>query len=266
MDCFDLLKKGDLAGATEQMTTLVRKQPGDADHRYHLAGLLAMRGELDRAETHLATIAKLEPQLAGATGIYLGLVQAEEERRRVYAGTAAATAPPDAREDIAPRQRLRRALAGDDAAAAGAAMAAIGRQTTGPGAIDGAAFAALGDADESLGSVLEVFAGGRYLWWPLAEIAALEFDAPRGLLDFLWLPCQLTGRDGRRARAHVPVAYAGSLGHADADVCRAHRTEWVDEHGVAFRGFGQRLFVADGVERPLLETRSVTFAAAEPAP
>jgi len=262
MDGLDLLAKGDLAAALEQQTALVRQQPADPDHRYNLAAMLTMRGELDRALGQLTTIGKLQPQLANAVAVYHGLLEAEEERRRVYAGLARASLPPDAPVGLDGRRELRARLAGGDAAQARAAMERLVAQPSGAGSIDGAPFARLVDADESLGDVLEVFAGGRYLWWPFCGIAALVFAPPRALLDFIWAPCELRERSGRTSRVHVPVLYCGSLGHADAAICRARRTEWVDEHEVAFRGFGQRIFAVDDGERPLLEVRRIEFAPA----
>ncbi|MGE3171977.1 MAG: type VI secretion system accessory protein TagJ [Planctomycetota bacterium] len=260
MEALELLKQGDLTGALERQVAAVKKQPADASLRYNLAAMLVMRGELDRAETHLLAIGTLQADLAPAVSTYLQLLQSEEERRRVFAGAQEVAAPPDAMAAIAGRRELRLHLARGDAAAAGAAHGALPAATDRAGTIDGRAFRRFGDADEGLGPVLEVFATGRYLWWPLDGIRSMKFEAPRGLLDFLWAPCEFELDSGRTARAHVPVLYAGSLGHEDAAICRARRTEWVDEHGLVFRGLGQRLFAVDGDEVPLLEVREVRFS------
>lgn len=265
MNGIELLGKGDLAAALEAQTAAVKAQPTNVDHRYNLAAMLVLRGDLDRAEKHLATIGSLQSDLHLAVTIMLSLLQAEEERRRVYAGQGAANIPPETRDDLQQRRLLRRQLSAGDDAGASTTFAALPDQPSGPCTIDGKPFARLRDADETLGDVLEVFVGGRYLWWPFAQIEAIEFTAPRGLLDFIWLPCTLSARNGRRAQMHVPAVYAGSLGHADAQVARAHRTEWLDEGGVAFRGLGQRLLsgtdaAGNAVELPLLELRQLRFA------
>ncbi|MCA8951016.1 MAG: hypothetical protein KDE27_16040 [Planctomycetes bacterium] len=257
MDAFELLKTGDLASAIEATIGAVRAHPTDVGHRYNLAAMLVMQGDLDRADTHLDAISTLDPKLAVAAAVFRACLEAEEERRRVFAGTAKPGMPPAGAEAIERRVELHERLrAGDDA---NAAMAACAGDAAGQGELDGATFRSLADQDETLGGVLEVYASGRYLWLPLNGFRSLDFAAPKGLLDLVWASCEFEDRDGRRATVHVPVLYADTAAHADPLVRVGRVTAWTDCDGIAFRGHGPRLLQVDDREVPLLDVRSIRF-------
>src|SRR5260370_24296853 len=57
-----------------------------------------------------------------------------------------------------------------------------------PGTIDGKAFQSFEDADPRIGTRLEVFAAGAYLWIPLEHIEFIAMEAPKRLRDLLWIP------------------------------------------------------------------------------
>ncbi|MCC7398646.1 MAG: hypothetical protein IT455_16375 [Planctomycetes bacterium] len=255
MEVVELLRRGELQAAIEAATNGVRRAPADIDQRYSLVALLAMQGELDRADSHLEAIGSLRPDLAFAVSVYRSCLEAEEERRRVFDGKAEPGRPPEPSAIVDRRITLRRCLLG--AGDAAAAMSACADEPPVAGTLDGRPFAALVDHDDALGGVLEVFASGRYLWLPFANLRSLSFEPPKGLFDLLWVGCNFEDHDGRRALVHVPVLYAGSHTHADPLVRCGRKTEWSDEAGVAFRGFGPRVLRADDQEVPLLDVRRI---------
>lgn len=263
MDVVELLRRGELQKALEAATDGVRRSPTDIDQRYALVALLTMRGELDRADSHLEAISSLRPDLAFAASVYRACLEAEEERRRVFEGKAMPGRPPEPSAIVDNRIALRRSLLGDGDP--GAAMAACADEPRVSGTMDGDAFASLADHDDALGGVLEVFASGRYLWLPFANLRSLSFEEPKGLFDLLWAGCNFEDRDGRRAAVHVPVHYAGTSTHPDPLVRCGRKTEWADEGGVAFRGFGPRVLRADDREVPLLDIRRIELARGDDA-
>ncbi|MBZ0151966.1 MAG: virulence protein SciE type, partial [Planctomycetes bacterium] len=70
MEVVELLRRGELQAAIEAATNGVRRAPADIDQRYSLVALLAMQGELDRADSHLEAIGSLRPDLAFAVSVY----------------------------------------------------------------------------------------------------------------------------------------------------------------------------------------------------
>ncbi len=270
MSVDEAVRSGDLDRALQEQTQAVKARPADMEARAKLVQILVLAGQLDRAETHLLTMAQQDASLQMGAAVFRGLLAAEEERRRVFAGSAepntAPEVPPSLRDRI---DALAAQTKGRDADAATLLERARGAETPVAGTADGVAFASLADGDEWLGPVLEVFAGGRYLWIPLQRLQSLEFKPPRGALDLVWRPVSLQERDGTDAQVHVPVLYAGTSEHADGLVRAGRKTEWKDILGVGFRGAGPRVLLAtgseDGAERelPLLSLQSIEFTGIE---
>jgi type VI secretion system protein ImpE len=266
MEAITLFQQARLDDAFASLTTALRSRPADIDLRYTMVGLLALRGEYDRALVHLEFIAGERPELATAVAMYVSSIHGEEERRRAYDAGHVLGCDPTTEVAVKARAALRQALAARDEAAAAAAMATIAAEPAVAALVDGRAVADLRDHDDGVGTVLEVFVGGRCLWVPFAQLRSLKFTPPRGLLDLIWAQCVVETTQGTRYTCHVPALYCGTHGRADAQVRCGQKTEWVDELGIAFRGFGQRVLLAGDQELELLRVREVKFGAAAGAP
>jgi type VI secretion system protein ImpE len=198
-----------------------------------------------------------------AVSMYRSLLAAEEERARAYAGKAPPNVAPEAEAAGMVHDRIAAlTLVQNERWADAQVLLARAQNSEAPraGSLDSVAFASLADYDELLGPVLEVFAGGRYFWVPFLRLQRVEITAPRSSLDLLWLPATIFEHGGVEARVHLPVHYAGTHTHADPLVRAGRKTVWEDVGGVAFRGFGPRLLLADGArDVPLLSVRSIRF-------
>jgi len=113
--------------------------------------------------------------------------------------------------------------------------------------------------------VLELVVNGRYSWVPFSRIRRLVLEEPSDLRDLVWLPAHVTWTNGGEAVAFVPVRYPGSEQSADDAIALARKTEWTDQGSDLYFGLGQRMFVTDAGEHPVLEVRHVDLGA-EPAP
>ena len=262
MEAISLFQQSRLDEAITSLTAALRSDPANVDLRYHMAGLFAFRGEFDRALVHLDFIAGERPALAPAVAMYVSSVHAEEERRRAYEASHVPNTDPENEQAVRQRVLLRQSLTLGDAATASRAMAASAAEPVPAAAVDGAAPAAFRDYDDGVGALIEIFVGGRCVWTPTANLRSLEFTPPRGLLDLLWAQCAIETQKGARYSAHVPVLYAGTHARTDPQVRCGHKTEWQDEHGIAFRGYGQRVFLVGDREVEILALRQVRFAAA----
>ena len=135
------------------------------------------------------------------------------------------------------------------------------------GTLNGKPFQSIRDADPQIGPRLEVYAAGAYLWIPLEHIASIEMEAPRRLRDTLWSPAFVkTGpsfKGTELGEVLIPVVYPFSWKNADESVWLGRSTEWVaDDQGQEYPS-GQKIFLVDGEEFPLLELRSLEFNAAQ---
>jgi type VI secretion system protein ImpE len=262
----DLFAAGRLGDALAAQTAVVRAKPTDVDGRFELAVLLCFAGELDRATAQLETLSLQNPELAVGTSHYRALILAEAERRAVHERGGAPLLPPDCPGYVEARLEALHALRASDPARAAAALERAEAETPAlEGKLDGESFDDLRDHDDVLGPVLEIYAGGHYLWLPLERVRRLELAAPVRRLDLLWPSARLEDSSGAEANVHLPALYVGSHAASDGRLQLGQMTDWRDDQGVAFRGVGQKVLLARRGSRErelgLLELRDLELTA-----
>lgn len=133
-----------------------------------------------------------------------------------------------------------------------------------PGKLNGKPFESISDMDPAVGPRLEVYAAGAYLWIPFVHIASVNIDPPRQLRDTLWTPAfVLTGPTFNGmdiGQVIIPAIYPFSWNSDDQSVWLGRKTSWVEDDAGASFPIGQKTFIVDGEEVPLLEIRSLEFA------
>jgi type VI secretion system protein ImpE len=242
MDARELFKADRIEEAVKAQTAAVKANPRDPEQRYLLVALLGFLGEWERAARQLDALGLDDDKLTAAGRVYRQLLAAEVERQAVFAEGHRPLVPPDPPAHLEARLRALAALREDGAKAASAELdAAVNAQPDLAGSVNGEPFAGLRDQDDRLGSVLEVFAGGHYLWLPLERVRRLEIEAPSHLLDLLWIPAALEDVEGAQATVHLPVLYEGSAATGRGELRRGRATDWEDLGGEIYRGLGQRV-------------------------
>jgi type VI secretion system protein ImpE len=265
MSAHERFKAGQLAEAIAAQNEVVKQRPTDPNARFELFVFLCFAGELERAEKHLDALDTRDGSFQRGSVVFRNLLASELERRRVFEGRGRAVLPPKATDSVEQRREaLTRLCAGDAPGAEGLLERAIAATTAVSGRIDGQEFDGLCDYDDVLGDVIEVFAGGRYLWLPLAHLRVLELSEPETALDTLWIPARLEDRDGETAQVHVPALYAGSHADADPQVRVGRDTAW-PERGALRVGRGQRVWISasgdDVREHAALSVRRIEVTA-----
>lgn len=261
-----LIREGRLSDALAEQTELVKRFPGDPDQRYVLFCLLAFAGELERALLQLDALSHGDEKLGFGSVVYRNLITSEEERRRAYEERAEPVLPPDASPWLAERlAAFRCALAGEAEAAEERLEAIADDGALLEGERSGRPFTAIRDVDDLLGPVLEVFAGGRYLWMPFESIRSLTVSQPQALVDLLWVPAKLEDRHGEVAEVHLPVRYFGSHAASEEPLRLGNATSYEAVTPALSRGVGQKMLWTVGKEEieetPLLELSTVEIGA-----
>lgn len=243
----EILGSGDLTLAIAQAIDQVKAKPTDAESRYRLFALLAFSGDLHRARRQLEALGVGDEQLERSRAVYINLLAAEQERRAVFDHDAEPLLPVDPPEHLQLRMDALRDIRDKEfGAAAQKIEKAVEVLPSFKGNLNGQPISALRDLDDLLGSVLEIFAGGRYAWLPLERIKTLEIEPPSHLLDLLWIPARLTDSKGAESSVHLPVLYHGSHLAEDARAGTGLVTEWYEQGEGIFRGRGQRLLAWAG--------------------
>jgi len=262
MDAKGLLDAGRLAAAIEQLNHEVRAHPADPKLRIFLFEILCFAGDYERAQRQLDVLGQLNAQAESGTIVYRNALVAEQARMAVATENrlpAFLLEPPAfASLYLAALHRLREGNAPDARALLLEAMEA---QPAKAGKVDGQPFADFADADPLLGPFLEIIINDRYIWVPFVQIKRFAIEPPRRLRDLLWAQATLETIDGPSGNVLLPVLYTGSFRHPDEQVRLGRATEWENVGENLVRGRGQRMFLIDDNEKPMLQCHHVEFDA-----
>jgi len=78
--------------------------------------------------------------------------------------------------------------------------------------------------------------------------------------DLVWMPVQFTWTNGGSAPGHIPARYPDTEASTDDTLRLGRRTEWQKHPGETYLGVGQRVYVTDAGEYPLLGCRSIELS------
>ncbi|MCS7024013.1 MAG: virulence protein SciE type [Bryobacteraceae bacterium] len=226
----ELFQAGKLNEAVQALSVELREHPTDTWRRTFLFELLCFTGDFERARKHLELLAR-ESQNAGMGALLLeALMNSERTRNEVFEKKEFPQAP-------SPAVPIR-------------------------GTLNGQRFEDFRDADPRIGPRLEIYSAGAYLWIPLQHVERIEAQAPKRLRDQFWARVIVqTGPAFKQAElgeCYTPVLYPFTFKHPDDRVRLGRMTVWEVEDGQEIP-YGQKMFLVDGEEFPLLEIRTLEF-------
>jgi type VI secretion system protein ImpE len=257
------LKQGDTAETLRLLQQQIRANPQDAKLRIFLFQLLCVLGQWDRALNQLSVISELDREADPMVKTYREVIRCEVLRAAVFKGTKAPLLFGEPQPWLALLiEAMLRQGRGDIAAAEQLRARAFDEAPATRGKAGEQAFEWIADADSRLGPVLEIIVDGKYYWLPFSRLSRIEFEAPVDLRDTVWLPSQFTLANGGEAVGFVPTRYPDSEGAA-AGYQLARRTDWQEPHPGHFVGLGQRVFVAEELELPILDLRVLELEGTE---
>lgn len=236
MTARELYQAGKLKEAIAALNVEVRDNPGDVRRRTFLFELLAFAGEFDRAEKQLGVLAGGSGEAQLGTVVYRACLHAEKTRRDLFTKKdfPAASAPGDAECN---------------------------------GTLNGQPFSVFADADPTIGPRLEAFAAGAYIWIPLKHIDSIECEPPKRVRDLLWIPAIVkTGPAFKMmelGEVLLPALTWDACSSDDDQVRLGRVTNWVEEENGDVKPIGQKMFLVDGEDVPILELRKLEFSRPE---
>jgi len=226
----ELFEAGKLNEAIEAVGAELRDRPTDAHRRTFLFEMLCFAGKWDRADKQLDVLAGQDKDKRLGALLYRAALNAERTRHEMFQKLAAEAVPPPAPPG---------------------------------GKLNGREFTSIEDADPRIGARLEVLAGDRYMWIPLAHLVMVEMEPPKRLRDLLWAPATIhTGKSFQGSdlgAVLLPVLSPFSSNHADDAVRLGRMTVWEETPEGQDVPLGQKMLLVDGEELPLLELRKLEF-------
>jgi type VI secretion system protein ImpE len=266
MEAKELFKSGNLLGTIEQLTLDVKNKPLDLSSRIFLFETLCFAAEYARAERQLDAIATTSGDVKVELGVQVYKTVLEAEKKREAFFTGAQSAPKFFSEPPAYTALHLKALSSlraDNVQEVEQLLdesAALRQPAT--GARNGVAFNDFRDADDTLAPFLEVFFRGEYYWLPFTEVQELEVHPPATLRDLLWIPARIVLHTRPLGDVFVPVQYRGSGKHENDLVKLGRMTDWNSIGEKTLVGIGQRTFLLDETECPVLEIGKAEFSKA----
>lgn len=249
-----------------RLESSIRAKPGDADLRAAFAQLLCLDGNWTRAQAQLKSWAALKPQAQPTVTLLEQAINGERQRADVLAGRARPVAPESEWPWLSD---MISALQADVAGAVAHRDAALEKAAANPGQLttqDGqsVAFDWLMDGDCRFGPVCEAIVNGRYFWLPFSAISAMQFQPPASVTDLVWRHTLVRLQDGSEQVCQIPVRYP-LADEADDRFKLARVTEWqaMADDAPHYLGTGQKVWLNDGAEYPLLDLLTVSFSAEE---
>jgi type VI secretion system protein ImpE len=231
MTARELYQAGRLAEAVQALNVELRDNPGDTKRRTFLFELLCFAGNFDRADKQLEILAQENQDAQMGALVYRAALHAERIRC-----------------DVFQKKDYPQTAGGSEPAAL-------------KGSWNGKPFESIGDADPRIGRRLEVFAGGQYLWVPFEHIASIQVQPPKRLRDLIWAPALLrTGpafRERELGEVLLPVLAPFSFQQEDDALKLGRATDWRESESGEAVPFGQKMFLIDDEEAPILELRQL---------
>ena len=239
MNPTELYREGRLNDAINALSAELRDQPTDTQRRTFLFELLCFAGEYERADKQLDVLAQAGPAAETGVLLYRSAIYAEKQRHDLF---ARGEFPTDKNESEAEPS----------------------------GILNGKSFAAGSDADPRIGARLELFAAGNYLLLGLEHVASIRIAPPKRLRDLIWTPATVRTAPSFQGvelgEVLLPVLAPFSSRHADDAVRLGRMTVWEKQEGYPYPvPFGQKMWLVDEEEVPLLELRALEFNTASVA-
>ena len=259
----ELLEKGQLSKAIQEMTQEVKAHPADSRSRTFLFELLCFTGELDRAKNQLEGLDAQDPKADLGIDFYRKVLKAEQVRQQLFSkGTVPKLLGPCPVHVQGHLDALLQIQEGNFSQAQELLTKAEELRPGLQGTIDGSTAGGFMDLDDLLAPVLEIIMQDQYYWVPFSQIRKISITPPKHLRDLLWVPAQLETTE-KAVGVVVPVLYPGSSMAEDELVKLGRVTDWKQEEGLTL-GVGQHVFGFNELDKGILEIQEITFSTVDP--
>jgi type VI secretion system protein ImpE len=226
-----LYEAGRLDDAVAALNARLRESPMDSRSRTFLFELLCFTGDYDRAQKQLDLLGDANADAKLGAFMYRTALHASRERVEMFETRSFPT---------------------------------LGDPPTSPsGTVNGKPFTTVEDADPRVGSRLEAFAAGQYMWIPFRHVAHIAIEPPKRLRDLVWLPGRISTTSALQdldlgeilMPAITPLAFRHEdplvrLGRAVDVVTAADDEAWPE---------GMKILLFDGEPMPLIDVRELVI-------
>lgn len=232
----ELVRSGKLGEAIQALTAEVRNHPADSRRRTFLFELLCFAGQYDRGEKQLNVLTQASQDAEFGALLYRSALVAERQRQAFF----------------------------ESGQYAQSVVSQAGSAPARSGTLNGKPFRGIEDLDPRIGSRLEMFVAGEYVWLPFEHIGSIHVQPPKFLRDTLWAAATVqtgpTFKGQDFGEVLIPILSPFSWRHESDEVKLGRVTDWKQE-GAQLIPFGQKLLLLDDEEAiAMLDVRELKFA------
>jgi len=259
MNAESLLQSGDLAACKIQLFNEIKKDPSNIQLRIFLFQLSCINRDWQRALTQLDVLKDLSDSTLAMVNTYKQLIECELRREKVLSGDIEPICFGEPSDWLGCYVKAYKQYCLNDIEQAknliqqGADLAPMVS-----GTVDDQPFEWLSDADVRFGPAIEVMLNGGYYWLPLEYISEINFEPVDDLRDLVWRAANLTLKNKGQLIVFMPVRYPITAETSDPQLL-ARTCDWQEPSKDFYVGSGQRVFMSDKEEFPLLNINSIKF-------
>lgn len=245
-----------LADQLAELKSAIRAEPAKALLRIYHFQLLCVLGDWQKAIDQLQVCAQLDSATVPMARAYREAILCEILRAEVFAGRKS----PHILGEPTPwlgylTDALKQAQPEE---ASKLRQQALHLAPASVGSVDDTPFDWMCDGDSRLGPVCELYANGCYYWLPFEAIEKVCFEKPADLRDLVWQASEVTLVNGGVLNGFIPSRYP-LVGDDSDSVKLSRQTQWKDLGNEHFAGLGQRQWLTNADEYPMLEVRRINF-------
>lgn len=259
MNAEGLFKSGDLAACKAQLFTEIKKDPSNLNLRIFLFQLSCIEQDWKRAVTQLDVLKDLSDSTLAMVNTYKQLIECELRRQKVLAGDIEPICFGEPSDWLACYVKAYKHYCDGNIDQAEKLIAqGIESAAAVSGSVDDEAFEWLSDGDVRFGPSIEVMLNGGYYWLPLENVAEINFEPVEDLRDLVWRPANLTLKNKGQLIVFMPVRYPINSETSDAELL-SRECSWQEPKEQFYVGSGQRVFITNDSEFPILNINSIKF-------
>lgn len=259
MNAEGLFKSGDLAACKAQLFTEIKKDPSNINLRIFLFQLSCIEQDWKRAITQLDVLKDLSDSTLAMVNTYKQLIECELRRQKVLSGDIEPICFGEPSDWLACYVKAYKQYCDGNIEQAEKLIGqGIESASAVSGSVDEQPFEWLSDGDVRFGPSIEVMLNGGYYWLPLENVAEINFEPVEDLRDMVWRPANLTLKNKGQLIVFMPVRYPINSETSDSELL-SRECNWHEPKEQFYVGSGQRVFITNDAEFPILNINSIQF-------
>lgn len=217
VDISALLSDDNLGEALALAVSYVKAKPTDTAARLQLAELCVLRGDLEKADTHLKLAQRQNDQEAVQLGIFRQHLRGLDARLRWWTEGALPEFPKGPTDCDRHALALNVALAANDLESAMAAATKLEEaRVAQPVLWDDKKAADFRDLDDRLPHAFEIITqGGNYIWLDMNLVTQVAFKPVVRPIDLICRHARISMRDGAEGDVLIPAVYPDPKTHSE---------------------------------------------------